>query len=125
MLVHLGGDMKRGDFRFLPDKHPKLKIIYAHAAVPWYRKAWDYIKSKENVFVDISSPYLDERVVGMAVKALGPDKCLYGSDGPYGFQDENKKYDRSIALGWIDRLDIGDVEKENILSGNFKAIARR
>lgn len=125
LLVHLGGDKRSGDYRYLPDRHPKLKIVYAHAGVPFFTELWDYVKTKENVFVDISSPYLDESVAKKAVAALGADNCLYGTDGPYGFHDANGRFDHSEVLGWINRLDISDADREKILSGNFLAIARK
>jgi len=125
MLVHLGGDRLRGDYRFLPERHPGLKIIYAHAGLPFYAELWKYVKGKQNVFVDLSSPYLDGPLVQKAVAALGPDKCLYGTDGPYGFNDINGQYDHSVTLSWVYNLKLNDAAKEKILGGNFKAIARQ
>lgn len=46
ILLHLGSSREQGDFRFLPERHPKLKIIYAHATVPLYREIWNYLKTK-------------------------------------------------------------------------------
>lgn len=125
ILIHLGGDKRSGDYRRLPEQFPKLKIVYAHAGVPFYKELWDYIKTKKNVYVDISSPYLNEATARMTVKEVGAHKCLFGSDGPYGFVDDRGKYDHSVIKGWIERLPITDVEKEKILGANFMEIARK
>src|SRR5437763_588286 len=41
MLVHLGAGAGRGDFRRLPKRFPRLKLVYAHAGIPWYGTLWD------------------------------------------------------------------------------------
>jgi len=124
LLIHLGGNKERGDFRFLPERHPKLKIIYAHAGIPYYRELWEYIKNKENLFVDLSSPYLDEPLRYETLKVLGARKCLYGSDGPYGFPDPaDGLYDHGAILNEIMRAPISDNDKELVFNSNFKKIA--
>lgn len=63
LLIHLGGDEERGDYRYLPERHPKLKILYAHAGVPFYQQVWEYVREKHNVFIDLSNPvYVDDGV---------------------------------------------------------------
>ena len=114
LLVHLGGDEKRGDYRYLPEGHPNLKVLYAHAGVPFYRDVWDYAKGKGNVFVDLSSPaYVDERMRLEAIKAVGAEKCLYGTDGPYDCPDHGRIVEE------IHQLPLSDAEKELVLGGNF------
>jgi predicted TIM-barrel fold metal-dependent hydrolase len=122
ILMHLGPDRERGDYRYLPERHPKLKIIYPHAGIPFYKELWEYAKNKENVYVDLSSPYLNEPLRLSTVKDLGAQKCLYGSDGPYGYPDTDGSYDHGWILKEILRLPISDTDKELILAGNFKEI---
>ncbi len=122
VLVHLGGDQERGDYRYLPDRHSNLKVLYAHAGIPFYRELWDYAKKKDNVFVDLSSPYLNEPLRLSAVKALGAEKCLYGTDGPYGYPDTDGSYDHGKILNEILRWPLPDADKKRITSGNFKEI---
>lgn len=124
LLIHLGGKKDNGDFRYLPEKHPKLKIIYAHAGVPHYRKLWDYAKSKKNVYVDLSSPYLDEPLRRAAVDAMGPEKCLYGSDGPFGYPAGDGLYDHSAIMNEIDRFPISSKQKDGILGETFTGLAK-
>lgn len=123
MLIHLGGTKERGDYKFLPDRHPKTNFIYAHAGVPHYNRMWDYVKSKDNVVVDLSGPYCDAQVRIDAVKKLGAEKCLFGSDGPYGYEGADGLYDHGAILDEIKRLPVSDADKEKILGGNFAALA--
>jgi len=122
LLIHLGVG-EQGDYRFLPERQPKLKIIYAHAGIPFYRELWDYAKGNKNIFVDLSSPYLDEPLRLEVLKALGPQKCIFGSDGPYGYPDPaDGLHDHGAILKEILRAPLPDSEKELVLSGNFKAV---
>lgn len=124
LLIHLGGKKDNGDYRYLPSRHPDLKLIYAHAGIPHYQRLWDHIKPLKNVYVDLSSPYLDEPLRRAAVAALGPDKCLYGTDGPFGYPDAaGHGYDHGAILAEIDRLPVPATAKEGILGKNFKYLA--
>ena len=114
ILMHLGSDHERGDYRYLPERHPRLRIIYAHAAVPRFREVWNYAKKKENIFVDLSSPvYMDEGILSSVIKTLGAEKCLYGTDGPYANATQRRMLDRIL------RLSLSDLEREHILGKNF------
>ena len=122
LLVHLGAFRARGDFTYLPERYPGLKVIYAHAGIPYYRSLWAAIRSQENVYVDLSSPYLDASLRRVAIKTLGAHKCVYGSDGPYGYHDKDGGYDHRAILREIDGLPLSIVDKEKILSGNFREL---
>jgi predicted TIM-barrel fold metal-dependent hydrolase len=77
ILMHLGGDRESGNYRYLPERHPRLRIIYAHAAVPYFREVWNYAKDKENIFIDLSSlVYTDQGVLSSVIETLGAEKCL-------------------------------------------------
>ena len=119
LMVHLGGDQERGDYRYLPDRYPDLKIVYAHGGVPFWEELWNYVKGMNNAFIDLSGQYLDGPLRLKAVKALGAEKCLYGTDGPYGYPDIDGSYDHGKILNEILDWPISDGEKERILGGNF------
>lgn len=119
LLIHLGGDRERGDYRYLPDRYPDLNIVYAHAGVPFWEELWNYVREMDNVFIDLSGQYLDGPLRLKAVKALGAEKCLYGTDGPYGYPDVDGSYDHGKILNEILDWPISDGEKERILGGNF------
>ncbi len=114
LLAHIGSDRERGDFRYLPERHPNLKIIYAHAGIPFYRELWEYTKSKANVYVDLSNPvFVNALVLPEVVKALGVEKCLHGTDGPYAHANQGRMAKR------IHQLPLTEAEKARILGGNF------
>ncbi len=124
LLIHLGGKKDNGDYQYLPDKHPDLKIIYAHAGVPHYQKLWDDAKRRKNVYIDLSSPYLDEPLRRAAVDAVGPGKCLYGTDGPFGYPAEDHLYDHGAIMAEIDRLPVSTRQKEGIMGTTFAGLAK-
>jgi hypothetical protein len=123
LLIHLGGDRARGDFRFLPERHPDLRVVYAHAAVPFYREAWEYAAGRDRVYVDLSSPYLDEPLRRAAYDALGAGHCVYGSDGPFGYPAKDGGYDHGHILGQLQRWGLSPVDTERLLSGTFRELA--
>ena len=119
ILVHLGGSRAHGDYRVLPERHPKLRIIYAHAAVPHYREIWSYAKEKRNIFVDLSNPvYVDEGILPSVVRAVGAEKCLHGTDGPYVNATQGRMLERIL------QLPLSDNEREQILGSNFLELIR-
>lgn len=124
MLVHLGAGARRGDFRRLPDRFPRLKIVYAHAGIPWYRALWEDAKQRKNVFVDLSSPYLDKALRHRALRELGPSRCLYGTDGPYGYPARDGGYDHGAILRQIGQAGLSQVDLDRVLGENFRALAQ-
>jgi predicted TIM-barrel fold metal-dependent hydrolase len=122
ILVHLGAGAERGDFRRLPNLFPRLRVVYAHAGIPWYGALWDFVARRENVFVDLSSPYLDKALRYRALRALGAARCLYGSDGPYGYPAPDGGYDHGAILGQIERSGLPAQDLERVLGGNFVAL---
>jgi predicted TIM-barrel fold metal-dependent hydrolase len=123
ILMHLGTDNVRGDYRYLPERHPKLKIIYAHAGIPFFKNLWEYAKAKNNVHVDLSCSLLETSILAEAIKELGPGKCLYGSDSPYGYPGADGSHDYGRVLKTILRLPVSDEDKERILEDNIRGIA--
>ncbi|WP_160719652.1 amidohydrolase family protein [Bacillus sp. USDA818B3_A] len=119
IIIHLSSE--RNSYRYLPEKYPNLKLIYAHAGLPFWKKLWKYVEYQPNIYIDLSSDYLTPTIVKSTVEALGYRKVLYGCDGPYGMQKFNE-YDYSAKKKWIDSLDIPDYQKEYILGKNFLAL---
>jgi predicted TIM-barrel fold metal-dependent hydrolase len=119
MIIHLSSE--QDSYKYLPENFPKLKLIYAHAGLPFWKELWKYVKNQPNVFVDTSSDYLNPTIVKMAVETLGYRKVLFGCDGPYGMKKYNE-YDYSDKKSWINALQIPDNQKEYILGKNFLAL---
>jgi predicted TIM-barrel fold metal-dependent hydrolase len=116
MLIHLSAEPN--SYKYLPEKYPRLKLIYAHAGIPFWKDLWQFIKDKPNIYVDLSSDYLNDSLVDMTVQYLGFRKCLYGCDGPYGTTKYNE-YDYNVKKSWVEALQIPDSQKEYILGSNF------
>ncbi|MEY8757701.1 amidohydrolase family protein [Peribacillus frigoritolerans] len=119
MIIHLSSEPD--SYKYLPENYPELKLIYAHAGLPFWKKLWNYVKNQPNVFVDTSSDYLNPSIVKKAVESLGYRKVLYGCDGPYGMKKFNE-YDYLTKKSWVDSLQIPDNQKEYILGKNFLAL---
>jgi predicted TIM-barrel fold metal-dependent hydrolase len=121
ILIHLGFG-KRGDFRTICQKFPSLTVIAAHAGFPFYDELWRQALSLPNLYIDLSSPYIDERLARDAVKVLGPRRCLYGTDAPYGFHESDDSYDYREIKGWIERMPLRSEEQSMIFGGNFERL---
>ncbi|MDD5225052.1 MAG: amidohydrolase family protein [bacterium] len=119
LLLHLGAD-ENGDFKILPERFPKLKIIYAHAGVPYAAAVCAYVREKKNVYVDLScTVYVDQKAAALAVNRAGAGKCLFGTDGPY-FHINGDRFDygpsEKIIRGLgLSREDLERIEKKNFL----------
>lgn len=121
VLIHLGFRM-RGDVSEICERFPKLKVISAHAGFPFYDALWKFRDRFPNLHVDLSSPYIDEKLARAAVRAMGPERCLYGTDAPYGFHSDDGSYDYGEILRWVDRFPISSREKERMLGSAFMEI---
>jgi predicted TIM-barrel fold metal-dependent hydrolase len=120
-LIHLGFG-KRGDFRAICAKFPELVVISAHAGVPFYGDLWRYEGECPNLYVDLSSPYIDEALARDAVKAMGPERCLYGTDAPYGFHEEDESYDYGEIKGWVERMPVSATQRDAMFGGTFAGL---
>ena len=118
LMVHLGFD-SQAKIRLFLKKYYDLKIIFSHAAFPFYQKIWPYILDTQSGYVDLSSHHVDKRILKRAVSYLGPNRCLFGTDDPYG--DESAG---SNIIRWIDQLNIDESSKEDIYSKNILSIVK-
>lgn len=123
LLAHVGFG-KEGDFEALLAKVPDLTLILAHAGFPEYSDTWKKIKTRKNVYLDISqTSYTSERATRGAAEYLGVDRLIFGTDGPYGFHDAHHKYDYGYLKRRIERLFPDSKVQERILGKNFAEIA--
>ena len=124
LLIHLGADAN-GDFQLLPERFPKLKIIYAHAGIPYSAAVCAYAREKKNVYVDLScTAYVDEKSAAMAVSRAGARKCLFGTDGPY-FHVADDRFDYGPTVKIIRGLGLSREDLEQVGGGNFLEIIGR
>ena len=123
VLIHLGF-RARGDYRAIAEAYPELRLIAAHAGMPFFDDLWRAARSLKNLHVDLSSPYLDERLVRDCVAAIGPERCMYGTDGPYGFHAPDGSYDYGEIAGWVERLPVTSKQRDGIFYDHFAALLR-
>ncbi|MEX2682785.1 MAG: amidohydrolase family protein [Candidatus Sigynarchaeota archaeon] len=122
MLLHLGYG-GHGDYRPLLDAVPALKLVLAHAAFPRYSATWKEIAGLPNVFVDLSSTaYVDEATMRGAVRALGEDRCLFGTDGPFGSRGHGGGFDPGMIKRSIMKLFPDENVRAKLLGGNFSRL---
>ncbi|MGQ9723559.1 MAG: amidohydrolase family protein [Candidatus Jordarchaeum sp.] len=113
----------------IAEDFPRLNIVGAHlgsysAENPgiWFEEMMQVVKTYDNVFTDASA--VDPELVRRAVKTVGADKILYGSDYPVVLTYVDRKIGMKEHLSNILSLDINVDEKEKILSQNAKKILK-
>ena len=119
LLIHAGFDA-HGHYDVLLQKVPDLKLILAHAGFPLYSDTWKKIKNNRNIYVDLSqSSYLNERTTWQAIKYLGVEKCLFGTDGPYGVHGDDDLFDYGFIKRRIEKLFPDKGIQNRLLGENF------
>lgn len=118
LLIHLAGTPGTRGLESLLDACPGLKLILAHAGIPFFPRIWRLLDRYPDLYMDLSGPYLDAKLVREAVRAVGSRRLLFGTDAPYGLRTE-EGHTYQPMLDWVRGLDIPDPEKEDIFSGNL------
>ncbi|WDP92333.1 MAG: amidohydrolase [Desulfobacter sp.] len=120
LLIHPGFGT-HGDFMPLANELPELKLILAHAAFPGFKDGWETIRHRQNIYVDLSADaYVDEAITRSAVDALGAERCIFGSDGPFGTKDPDGLFDNGFIKGRLAVMFPNRSIRERILGGNFQ-----
>lgn len=122
LLIHTGFDI-HGDFLPLIDQLPELKLILAHTGFPNYKDTWKLIKNRSNVYVDLSADaYVDDKIIRSAVDFLGPQRCLFGTDGPYGMTDTDGFFHNGFIKQRVERLFPDHGIRKRLMGENFNGI---
>lgn len=123
LLMHAGFG-RYGDYLSLVDRVPGLKLVLAHAGFPGYVDTLRRIKDRKNVFVDLSqSSYVGDEATRRAVEILGVERCLYGTDGPYGFTGADGMFDFGFIKSRLERLFPDPGVQRRLLAENFAELA--
>ena len=128
------------------------QLIFAHAGIPHFDRIWGQVHDDRRLWLDVSSPYLDERTARDAVAAVGTDRVLYGTDAPYGFHGDDGyvsrsarggpgrepgrprsgrategrgSYDYGAIRGWVERLPVAAGAIDRVLGGNIERLLAR
>ncbi len=121
LIIHAGFDLETtGNFQSLIKKVPGLKLILAHAGFPGIKETWKEIKDNKNILVDLSATaYVNEKCIKDVVTYLGVERCLFGSDGPYGPHSSDGIFNNGLIKGRIEKLFPDKGVQNRILGENF------
>ena len=98
LLVHLGFG-RHGKLAPLLDAFPRLKVVLAHAGIPYYQSFWKRFKETPNLYFDLSAhAFVSPAIMEGVVNAVGPERCFFGTDGPYGPEDEDGRFNHGLML---------------------------
>jgi uncharacterized protein len=99
----------------LARRHPQLRIVMPHLVGCRFRGV-EEVADCANVWVDTSGNYAERGHLEHAVRVLGPDRIIFGSD--YYIRD--MAVQKHHVLG----AEIDDAVKDKILSANFLGMMR-
>jgi len=104
------------DIAFFAKKYPKIRILMAHLTGCGRRGVQD-IKNCSNVSIDTSGSQPFDGYLEYALKELGADRVLYGSDYPCR--------DIPAQLGRIQSVDLSPEAREKVLCSNALKFYRK
>lgn len=125
-LVTLSRNANPIYLNYVCENYPNLKVVAAHmgsysAQFPgiWFDEVVKVTSKHENLYVDISATF-SEKNLKKAVKKLGSEKILYGSDYPVigGYCDRNNGMVNCI--NWLKQVDLPLEVKRKIFGENAK-----
>lgn len=96
----------------LTRKYPNTSVIYGHMGGYHWMEVIDFAKSVPNAYLDLSASF-STLAAGMAVKEL-PEKCLYGSDAPYG--------EPLLSKQLVELISPSDHVRDQVLGGNILSL---
>jgi predicted TIM-barrel fold metal-dependent hydrolase len=97
------------DVACLAEKFPGLRILMAHLRGSRFRGAQD-IKKHRNVMIDTCGSESEDGYLDYALRELGPDRVVYGSDYP--------GRDFSTSIGRIESLEMPAEVREKVFCRN-------
>jgi len=109
----LSGESNPADLAELARRHPDVQLVCGHTGNDWERGI-RAIRPAKNVSVDLSGCDPTAGMVEMAVRELGPERVIYGSDFP----------GRSFAsqLAKVYSADLPDAARRLILAENLRSL---
>lgn len=96
----------------LTQKYPKVPVIFGHMGGYHWIEAVDFAKSVPNAYLDLSAAF-STLAARIAITEL-PDKCLFGSDAPYG--------EPWLSRQMIEFLSPSSEIAEKVLGGNISGL---
>jgi uncharacterized protein len=101
------------DMAELASRHPNTSLICGHTGGNW-ELGIRTIRAHKNVFIDTAGSDPTAGFIEMAVRELGPDRIIYGSDcGGRSFASQ---------IGKVASADILDTDRQKIFRGNLRKL---
>jgi predicted TIM-barrel fold metal-dependent hydrolase len=101
------------DLAELAARHPETPLILGHSGGNW-EIGIRAVRPHKNVFIDTAGSDPTAGIVEMAVRELGPERIIYGSDcGGRSFASQIAK---------VTSADIPEAAKKQILTGNLRKL---
>lgn len=113
----LGFGWLQGAVRLL-ERFPSVSVIFGYGGFPYFGRLCRRIRPFRNAWVDLTSNHLDEETIAEAVRILGPDRVLYGSDCPYNFPGSDGRFDYGRTIRRIRSLGLDPQEEAKVLRIN-------
>jgi len=110
------GESTPRDVAALAAKFPELKIIMAHLRGAGFRGVQD-IKKHPNVSIDTCGSESEDGYLSYALRELGPDRMLFGTDYP--------GRDFAAAIGRIESVDMPRGDRANVFGGNAERLLKK
>jgi hypothetical protein len=108
---NLPGESTPADFAQLAARHPETPLICGHTGGDW-ELGIRTIRALQNVSIDLAGSDPTSGFVEMAVRELGPERIIYGSDiGGRSFASQIAK---------VQGADVPEMAKRLILKGNLR-----
>lgn len=101
---------------------PSVKVILGYGGFPYFDGCWERILSIENALIDFTSLHIDQKGIADAIQTLGATRCLYGSDCPYNFKDEDRRFSYRRNLERITQLGLNAEDLSQILGENASRV---
>lgn len=110
---NLPGESTPQDLAELAGRHPGAKLICGHTGGNW-ELGIRAVRAHANVFLDLAGSDPTQGLTEMAVREVGADRVLFGSDAP------GRSFASQLAKVWD--AGIPDAAKRQILKGNLARI---
>jgi len=116
VLVHTHTSQLESPWNVVPvaRAHPHLPIIMAHMGGDAWWQGIAAARQAANLYIDPWGTCIDSDKIGVAVRELGAEKMLFGSD--YGL------FEPAYTLGMLEDADISAEQRELILHGNAERV---
>ena len=110
---NLPGESTPGDLAALADRHPSVPLVCGHSGGNW-ELGLRANRACPNVYVETGGTDPSAGMIEMAVRELGQERVLYGSDvGGRSFASQ---------LGKVTGADVPEDAKHSILGGNLQRL---